>query len=236
MGAAASAETQTGLSKIGVSSFSPLDGIGLFEQAAVSNADPVALIDVDWPQFLKRWPDRGMLRLLADRLDDDNSIKPGDILPGNVDVKSDSSLIDRIRSRSQAQAKRLLIKEVLGLIAPVLGYQNPQDVDVDLGFFDLGLDSLTSVELRDAIEKMLNMKLDATSLFKYPSVALLSEFIVGQIQEESLISNEEENQQPVKDSEGKNFEVSNAGVELTDEDITNMSDAEIEQFFDQHID
>jgi len=236
VGAAASAETQTGLSKIGVSSFSPLDGIGLFEQAAVSNADPVALIDVDWPQFLKRWPDRGMLRLLTNQLDADNSNSPGEILPGNVDVKSDSSLIDKICSRSQTQAKRLLIKEVLKLIAPVLGYQNPNDVDVDLGFFDLGLDSLTSVELRDAIEKLLNIKLDATSLFKYPSVALLSEFIVGQIRDESLISNEKQNQQPVNESDGENFKVSNADVELTDEDITNMSDAEIEQFLDQHID
>ena len=129
-----------------------------------------------------------------------------------------------------------MIKEVLKLIAPVLGYQNPHDVDVDLGFFDLGLDSLTSVELRDAIEKLLNIKLDATSLFKYPSVALLSEFIVGQIRDESLISNEKQNQQPVNESDGENFKVSNADVELTDEDITNMSDAEIEQFLDQHID
>ncbi|XXK21137.1 beta-ketoacyl synthase N-terminal-like domain-containing protein [Arenicellales bacterium nBUS_48] len=236
VGAAASAETQTGLSKIGVSSFSPLDGISLFEQAAVSNSGPVALVDVDWPQFLKRWPNRGMLRFFANRLDDVLPISSADELPGNADVKSDRSLIDKIRSRPQSQAKRLLIKEVLGLIAPVLGYQNSQDVDVDLGFFDLGLDSLTSVELRDAIEKLLNIKLDATSLFKYPSVALLSEFIVGQIKEETLISNEEENQQAPKNSDNENFPVNNADIELTDEDITNMSDAEIEQFFDQHID
>lgn len=65
------------------------------------------------------------------------------------------------------------------LIVKVLGAQ--QAVPMDEGFFDLGLDSLTSVELRNRLERHLACDLPSTLTFDYPTGNALVRYITGQI-------------------------------------------------------
>jgi myxalamid-type polyketide synthase MxaB len=47
--------------------------------------------------------------------------------------------------------------------------------------FDLGMDSLTSVELRHRLERNLSCSLPLTLAFDYPSVAALADYLTEQL-------------------------------------------------------
>ena len=50
-------------------------------------------------------------------------------------------------------------------------------VDVERGFFELGMDSLMSVELKTRLEKRFGTRLPATLTFNYPSVTAVAGYI-----------------------------------------------------------
>ncbi len=65
--------------------------------------------------------------------------------------------------------------------AAVLGL-DPQQVDMQQGLFDMGMDSLMSVELKTRLEKCAGRRLPTTLTFNYPSIAALAEFLVKELQ------------------------------------------------------
>src|SRR5690606_402200 len=50
-------------------------------------------------------------------------------------------------------------------------------LDVERGFFEMGMDSLMSVELKSRLEKRFGAKLPATLTFNYPTVAAVAGFL-----------------------------------------------------------
>jgi myxalamid-type polyketide synthase MxaE and MxaD len=63
-------------------------------------------------------------------------------------------------------------------VAAILGMK-PEEVQPNKGLFDLGMDSLMSVELRFRLEKAFGCALPSTLTFNYPSAAALSKFILA---------------------------------------------------------
>ncbi|WP_326949527.1 SDR family NAD(P)-dependent oxidoreductase [Amycolatopsis sp. NBC_01307] len=72
-------------------------------------------------------------------------------------------------------------KELLGLVrelaASVLGHNTPQAIDPDVGFTEIGFDSLTVVELRNRLSYATGLTLPATVLFDHPNPRDLSEHL-----------------------------------------------------------
>jgi len=79
-----------------------------------------------------------------------------------------------------AKAARLagtVADKVAALVGQVLGYAPGETVVRDRGLFELGLDSLTAVELRDRLATEFERPLPATLLFECPTVDALIEFL-----------------------------------------------------------
>lgn len=58
---------------------------------------------------------------------------------------------------------------------------NPQDVPKETSFFDLGLNSLSAVEIKYELEKTLNIALDSTIIFNFPTLNKLLIFLKGKL-------------------------------------------------------
>jgi len=61
-------------------------------------------------------------------------------------------------------------------VAAVLGLAQPPDPQ--LGFNELGMDSLMSLELRQRLAKSLQVNLPATVIFEYPSITTLLAYLL----------------------------------------------------------
>ncbi len=50
-------------------------------------------------------------------------------------------------------------------------------IEIDSSFSDLGLDSLSYVELRNKLQTSLEIKLSATAIFDYPTISSIADYI-----------------------------------------------------------
>ncbi len=62
-------------------------------------------------------------------------------------------------------------------LAEALGYENASDIPNDRGFFELGLDSLSAVRLRQKLGKALNREIPAAALFSHPTIGRLTAYL-----------------------------------------------------------
>jgi acyl transferase domain-containing protein/aryl carrier-like protein len=79
----------------------------------------------------------------------------------------------------QADERLQAIRAYLGQqVAQVLRVADAQSIAPDVGLFDLGLDSLTAMELKRSVEADLGVALSVTTLFNHPSIDQFAAFIV----------------------------------------------------------
>ena len=71
------------------------------------------------------------------------------------------------------------------LVAKILGLNSPHSLDTHQGFADLGIDSLTSVELRNQLQSSLGCTLPSTLAFDYPTIAKLGEYLAEKLFQDS---------------------------------------------------
>ncbi|MFB9339707.1 type I polyketide synthase, partial [Actinoplanes octamycinicus] len=155
-------------------------------------AEGLALLDAGWNSEqavvvpVKLQPAR--LRILADR---------GDLAPllrglvrtaarraaaGDGAAEPDgNALAQRLAGLADAERAAMLQELLRTHVAAVLGFAGPQDVLPTRGFLDLGINSLTALELRNRLNAVTGLRLPATLIFDYPSTDVLAKYLDGQL-------------------------------------------------------
>jgi myxalamid-type polyketide synthase MxaB len=67
------------------------------------------------------------------------------------------------------------------MVAQTLGLKDGQKLEMRQPLFDLGLDSLMAVELKNRLESSLQTSLSSTLLFDYPTLEALVEYLADVI-------------------------------------------------------
>ncbi|WP_326835729.1 acyltransferase domain-containing protein [Amycolatopsis rhabdoformis] len=84
------------------------------------------------------------------------------------------ALAEKLAGRSAREQHALLLELVSRHAATVLGHGAADSLDVERGFTDLGLTSLTAVELRNRLAAETGVKLPATTIFDHPTPVALA--------------------------------------------------------------
>ncbi|MEN8656325.1 type I polyketide synthase [Streptomyces sp. 21So2-11] len=101
--------------------------------------------------------------------------------PASGTAAPTTSLRDKLAGLPEDRQLKAVIDTVQDSVAAVLGHSNVDAIDTETPFRDLGLDSLTSLELRNALNQATGLRLPATVVFDRPSVGDLAEHVFGQL-------------------------------------------------------
>ncbi|TDC73363.1 type I polyketide synthase, partial [Actinomadura sp. 7K507] len=87
----------------------------------------------------------------------------------------------RLGGLDESGRRGAVVDLVRSHIGEVLGYGPDVAVQPDRAFQDLGFDSLTAVELRNALSGVTGLRLPATLVFDYPNVQALAGYLLGEL-------------------------------------------------------
>ncbi|MFB9840350.1 phosphopantetheine-binding protein [Actinoallomurus acaciae] len=90
-------------------------------------------------------------------------------------------LAEQLTGLTAQEQHQLLLTLTQTHTATVLAHDSANDIDPDTGFLDLGLDSLTALELRNRLATATGLQLPATLIFDHPTPAALARHILEAI-------------------------------------------------------
>jgi acyl transferase domain-containing protein len=94
---------------------------------------------------------------------------------------ADRRLFERLRALDARHRPDEALEWVSSRIASILRLPSASHVPPERGLFELGMDSLMSVELKRRLEEDLGQPLPSTLTFNHPSALALSKFLVGRV-------------------------------------------------------
>jgi acyl transferase domain-containing protein/acyl carrier protein/ribosomal protein S18 acetylase RimI-like enzyme len=92
-----------------------------------------------------------------------------------------SGFLQRLAEAPEGRRWAMIVTEVRSQVAEVLDRTTHDEIELTQGFFDLGLDSLTSVELRNRLQHLLGESLPPALTLNYPTVEKLARFLMDRI-------------------------------------------------------
>jgi myxalamid-type polyketide synthase MxaE and MxaD len=94
-------------------------------------------------------------------------------------TREKTGIHDRLEKAHPKEHVDLLIEHLRYVVASVLGFDSPELVDPQQGLFEMGVDSLMTVELRTQLETDLKRTVSSTLLFDHPSVQAIAEHLAS---------------------------------------------------------
>nr|WP_323183774.1 SDR family NAD(P)-dependent oxidoreductase [Streptomyces canus] len=92
-----------------------------------------------------------------------------------------STLRERLAGLTSDERLAAVARLVADEVARVLGHESARAIESTRSFVDLGFDSLTAVELRNRLQGETGLRLPATLVFDYPTVAALAGFVLAEL-------------------------------------------------------
>ncbi|MEV7734957.1 acyltransferase domain-containing protein, partial [Streptomyces sp. NPDC088921] len=95
-----------------------------------------------------------------------------------TDAQDQESFLDRFAALDAGERRGALLDLVLAETAAVLGHASADAIDTDEGFFDIGFNSLTAVELRNRLGAVLGRELPVMLLFDQPTPGMVADYLL----------------------------------------------------------
>ncbi|MDH6129852.1 type I polyketide synthase [Kitasatospora sp. GP82] len=94
--------------------------------------------------------------------------------PAPRDTPAGQGLRQQLTGLSEAKQESVLLQLLIGHVATVLGHGSAEAIEAERGFLDLGMSSLTAVELRNRLNAETGLRLPTTAIFDHPTPAGLA--------------------------------------------------------------
>ncbi|MCL4267594.1 MAG: type I polyketide synthase [Anaerolineae bacterium] len=138
--------------------------------ASSPDTPQATVLPVHWGQYGQQFPE-GCEPALVRRL----------VGAGERPSAPPPQLLTELRAAPARHRHKLLVDHLRGQAAQVLGLELPEHIGLQQGFFELGMDSLMAMELRNRLQSSLSSSLPATLFFKYPTVEKMGNYLMQEV-------------------------------------------------------
>lgn len=146
----------------------PESGLAILETSLADRQGPVvALVPFDWPRVINKSKSGASIPSILEEL------------RGPVEVLSQQASSDGLVQKRSGKAKHTeaSLDSIKQVINEVVQEVTNSTVGENEPLMAAGLDSLASVEFKNALEANLAMELPSTLIFDYPTIATIAQFI-----------------------------------------------------------
>ncbi|MFJ2444505.1 type I polyketide synthase [Streptomyces sp. NPDC087658] len=161
--------TQRVLDRVGVRAMAPRTALTALFDAVGGGEDRLTVTDMDWRTFATGFSLARRRPLLADIPEAALPAAPAETAPTAL-----SPLAERLRGLTDRERDHLLLGLVRTAAATALGHADPDAVSASDAFRDLGLDSVTAVDLRNRLATSTGLRLPTTLAFDHPTPAAVA--------------------------------------------------------------
>jgi acyl carrier protein len=163
----------------GLALMDPALAIQALAQAVDTGEAELTIADVDWARFIPPFTLRRPSPLLADLPEAGQALAAATAQGSGAG--SGTALAGELAGLAPAGQEQVLTGLVRAETAAVLGHPSAEAVEAKKAFSDLGIDSLTALELRNRLAAATGLKLPATLVFDYASPAVLAGYLRGEL-------------------------------------------------------
>ncbi|MCP4262403.1 MAG: SDR family NAD(P)-dependent oxidoreductase [Planctomycetes bacterium] len=159
---------QRRIAEQGLSSIAPADGLQVLGDLLVQDVAQVGVLPINWSKFLPQFLEAATSPFFEAIT---RSVQPSNEPPA-------PALLKKQLEEASVEARRdILMTSIRAEIARVLELSSPEQIQPRQRLFDLGIDSLMAVELRNRLKTILGHTLRATLMFDYPTLESLVDYL-----------------------------------------------------------
>ena len=170
-GLASNPQTTANLKQKGIDAIEVGNAIVILEQILLHNPTQIGVIPINW----NVWKNNNTVTNFYNNL-----------VTSKQNITTNTNPQQQLQQANTTQRRELLIQHITEEVANILGIKDPHQIDLDLGFSELGLDSLASVELRNKLQSSYEIKLSATAIFDYSNIEKLANYLSSLMFEDDL--------------------------------------------------
>jgi acyl transferase domain-containing protein/acyl carrier protein len=148
------------------------------ERLLLSDRTQMAVARIDWSALRGVYEARRP-RPLFDKMRDE--ARPSNPPAPKTKEKRGDSIRSRLETANPKARAGMVVDHLRREVSRILRLGGPEAVETEKGLFDMGMDSLMSVELKGCLEKSYGLSLPATLAFNYPTVDDLSKYLLEEL-------------------------------------------------------
>jgi len=166
-------EVKEQFQQMGLSQLTPDEFItGLMHSSSHSTQE--IIVKIDWATFRSIYEVQKKRPFL-------NSLTTNTIQKGVPTTEASRALQKALKQLAPSQYEGTIYSYVIKEVRAVLEFEPEQEIDVQLGFLDMGMDSLLAVSLQKRLEQTCGLKLSATLIFDYPTLQALTKYLANEL-------------------------------------------------------
>jgi len=152
-------------------------GLNILGRMICSDSVQSAVIDVNWAEYAQQFSAGTAPAFFSEILKE----KTQHVKEDKGQYAKQSGLLLQIEKAPVSQREQILSTHVKAETAKLLGLDPGESLDPQRPLTELGLDSLSAIELRNAFEFSIGQPLPATLLYDYPTLENVSAYLADKI-------------------------------------------------------